>query len=84
MEERTQTHPTHKWAWYDFVLEENTRKLYCSECPRAVPAGEKMYVHRKGGKVMKRICSEQCGQEFDYRMMRAAARNRAEGKSRWT
>lgn len=79
MVERTQTYPKHKWAWYDFVLEVNSvRTVRCSECGAKILAGESAYVHRRGNHVMKRVCSEECGQNFDYWMMREAARERAE------
>jgi len=78
--ERTQEYPTHKWAWYDFVLEVNSQMFRCSECGQKTAKGEETYVHRRNGKVMKRVCSEQCGKTFDYRMMREQARRRENGE----
>jgi hypothetical protein len=91
MSDRTQEYPVHKWAWYDFVLEVNAQMFRCSECGRKVPKGESMYVSRRGkhyivgcpqkpGAIMKRVCSEQCGQKFDYVMMREQARRREHGE----
>jgi len=78
----SQTYPEHQWAWYVFKLYPASRTVRCSECGRKIQRGELSYEHRKGGKVMKRVCSEECGQKFDYVMMSEQARRRELGISR--
>ena len=68
---------THKWSVYDFSRERNVESHRCSECGTVVLAGGMMWVSRslkgnryvKKGGVAKRVCSEDCGQTFDYREM---------------
>lgn len=82
--ERTHEHESHFWAYYTFKLETSERSTMCSECNSKVKAGEKSYVHRnKKGRVMKRICSERCGKDFDYRELDYAAELRERGMSRF-
>jgi len=73
----TQQYASHHWSYYDFTLEASDRAHRCSECGTRVPAGERMYVSRRGGLAKKRVCSEQCGQAFDYREMIARSRRRS-------
>jgi len=44
------------------VLDKTTR---CSECGEPIYAGVPSLVSLRGGKVMKRVCSEECRLEFD-------------------
>lgn len=66
---------TRQWAWYRFWLEPNQTMCRCSECGCKVPKGQQMWVSRYlTGKsrvlhIAKRVCSEECGQTFDYRAM---------------
>lgn len=84
MSELRQLHEFHKWAYYDFVLEVIARDTECSECHRKIKKGEKGYVSRRNargrfnpkGAVAKRVCSEDCGEAFDFREMEAAAGDR--------
>ena len=65
-----------------FRLESVKGRCFCSECHHVIAKGEDAYVSRnKKGVVMKRVCSEQCGQTYDYREMREQARRRAAGES---
>jgi hypothetical protein len=58
----------------DFVSEVRDSKSACSECGRCIPKGTSALVSRKGGKVRKIVCSEDCRLEFDARFWAHAAR----------
>jgi hypothetical protein len=49
----------------DFVEHIETSMVYCSECGKKIRPGEKSLCSIRGGKVKKRVCSEDCRLEFD-------------------
>lgn len=57
----------------DFVERVEAKTVYCSECGRKILPGEKSLVSLKGGKVKKRVCSEECRQTFDDAIWQAFA-----------
>jgi hypothetical protein len=75
---------THQWSRYVFSLEVLTGKARCSECRKKMEIGETAWVSRPAhgskyvaaGKVAKRVCSEDCGMDFDYREMAELVRER--------
>lgn len=56
-----------KWKTYE-------HSVRCSECSQKSRA---MLVSERNGKVLKRLCSEECRLEFDNRFWQEAARRNA-------
>ena len=48
-----------------FVVAEATRDFVCMECGRRVAKGKRILVSYRGGKLRKRVCSEDCRKTFD-------------------
>ena len=48
-----------------FVVEKATRDFVCMECDRRVTKGETILASYRGGKLRKRVCSEDCRKTFD-------------------
>ena len=49
----------------DFVEHVEPKLVYCSECGKKIRPGEKSLCSIRGTRVMKRVCSEKCRQDFD-------------------
>lgn len=60
----------------DFVPMKSQFAKKCSECGVTYPAGFEWLVSARHGKVMKRVCSEKCRQDFDDRFWQARADQR--------
>jgi hypothetical protein len=60
----------------DFVKWTQMCKSYCSECGRLMPKGSVVLVSMRKGKVMKKVCSEDCRLEFDARFWDQVAMDR--------
>lgn len=67
----------------DFVKEPSRpRMVRCSECNSLTGCYATALVSIKGGKVVKRVCSEDCRLEFDARFWAHAARLNAGRRGR--
>ena len=60
----------------DFVRRRYKRLSRCSECGVKIPANTVALISIRGGRVMKRVCGEDCRQEFDSRFWQAQAAKR--------
>ena len=61
----------------DFVLEcSRPRKVWCSECGKPITQGVPALISVRGGKVQKRVCSEECRLDFDARFWQGVAMRR--------
>ena len=49
----------------DFVEVVETKQVYCSECFKKIRPGEKSLCSIRAGRVLKRVCSEECRKDFD-------------------
>lgn len=58
----------------DFVLIVQTKPTRCSECGCKILKGATALESNKFGRCMKRVCSEQCRQDFDDAYWQARAR----------
>jgi len=61
----------------DFTEEIAIRKCYCSECGEIIIKDQKCLVSIYRGKIQKRICGEDCRQNFDARFWMRRARMRS-------
>ncbi len=52
------------------------RSVICSECGKRLRKGDFSLVSLKYGKVQKRVCSQDCADDFDIRFWTAVARKR--------
>lgn len=57
----------------DFQPQVATKRCTCSECGKRIEVGETCFVSIKGDRVKKRVCSQDCAQEFDARIWDAFA-----------
>jgi hypothetical protein len=60
----------------DFITVTYPETVRCSECGKKITAGQPVLVSKKGGKVRKRICGEECRLTFDARVWEDFARRR--------
>ncbi len=58
----------------DFVDHMEYKLVYCSECRRKILPGEISLCSMRRGKVMKRVCSEECRLSFDDSFWQSVAR----------
>ena len=63
----------------DFEVEVLKLAASCSECHRKKGAGQTMLVSKRNGQVKKRVCSEECRQDFEDWYWQEIADDREEG-----
>ena len=63
-----------------FVLSRYDKSSNCSECLKKIPAGTIALVSYRHGRVVKRVCSEECRQTFDDRFWQECADDRELGQ----
>jgi hypothetical protein len=61
----------------DFIERVESKLVYCSECGRKIRPGEKSLCSMRGGKVIKRVCSEECRKDFDDAFWQSVAYERS-------
>ena len=62
-----------------FVLIRSGRSSQCSECQKKIPAHSHVLVAHRGGRVVKRVCSDGCRETFDDRFWQERADDRELG-----
>ena len=63
----------------DFEVEFLKRAASCSECYRTKGVGQTMLVSKRRDNVKKRVCSEECRQDFEDRFWQEKADDREKG-----
>ena len=61
----------------DFTVQRVTYRTKCGECHKILRLGDNSLVSMRGGKVRKRVCSEECRLVFDDRYWRGKAYERS-------
>jgi len=62
----------------DFVPVVQTKAARCSQCRAKIPKGATALESHRFGKCQKRVCSEQCRQDFDDAYWQERARERGQ------